>query len=273
MNSTQRAKTMLSLVAAGLVVLAGRVEAQFPLSPTIWDENISLTVGPSSTSFSGSDPAVPEPHTGELSGLGYDVAGSVGFGSAEPPVGTAQVDWDVSEGNTSLQLSSVVSIDFQCRVVETAPPPVGVTEVPVHLMATGDVSADDVFGSRATSSFRFQAVGTAVLITANLDISGDSETSDTFAIDETPPIPVDTIVLVGMSASASMNTVSISAVETGSATGMIDPVVEIADEIIPGTTSSYRDFFSIEFSEGYDAQTPVTRITFGELKRRFGLLH
>ncbi len=274
MKFAHRMKPTLLLMAAGLVLLAGRVEAQFPLSSTLWEENISLTVGPSTAGFQGSDSAIPESHTEELSGIGYAVAGSVGFGSAGPPEGTAEVTWNISEGNTSLNLSSIVSIDFQFRVVETATPPVSVTDVPVHLLATGGGAVRNVFGSRATSSFRFQAVGAGILITSSLDVNGDSGTSDpatdAFTIDQTPAIPVDTVTLVGMSASASMLNVSVGAVATGTATGTIDPVIEIADELIPGTSSSYRDFFAIEFSDGYDAQTPVERITFGELKRRFG---
>ena len=67
-----------------------------------------------------------------------------------------------------------------------------------------------------------------------------------------------------------MRTVGTGGATMGSAVGMVDPIIEVADEVIPGTSSSYRDFFEIEFSPGYDAQTPVRRATFGEIKRRFG---
>ena len=264
----------LSLMIVGLLGSPVPGEAQFDLSPAIWDENISLSVGSTSTSFSGSDLAVPEPHTEDLSGVGYDVTGSVGFGTAGPPEGTATVTWNVAEGGPSLQLSSSVSIDFQLRVIATGTPPVAVSEVPVRLVATGSGSAQEIFGSRATASFRFQAPGTPVLITDTIDVDGNpgspNPAVDAFTIDEMVSLPVDSVVLVGMSATASMGVVSVPAATTGSATGTIDPVVEVVDETIPGTSSSYREYFLIEFSEGYDAQTPVKRATFGELKARYG---
>jgi hypothetical protein len=76
-----------------------------------------------------------------------------------------------------------------------------------------------------------------------------------------------------MTATASMGTVSTGGAATGTATGMIDPVIEIADQTIPGTSSSYRDYYTLEFSEGYDAQTPVERTTFGRIKRMFMTRH
>jgi hypothetical protein len=50
-----------------------------------------------------------------------------------------------------------------------------------------------------------------------------------------------------------------------------DPVIEIADMTIPGTTASYRDYFTVEFSPGYFAlgQVPVERTTWGQIKRLY----
>jgi len=265
----------LFLAATLLVLLAGRVEAQFALSPAIWDENISLqvhTVGNNNTSYTGSDPLAPESHTEELSGTGYDVTGSVQFGSVEYPEGTAQVMWDIGEAGAALQLSSILSIDFQLRVIETATPPVSVTEVPVDILANGSVSVEQFFGPRATSSFQFRVLGTSILINKALDLYGDPDsttTTDQFTIDETPLVPPDETAIVSMSATASMGTVATGGAATGSATGMIDPVIAIADQTIPGTSSSYRDYYAIEFSEGYDAQTPVKRVTFGRIKQLY----
>ncbi len=276
MNSCRRTGTPSLLITAALVLLAGRVEAQGTLGAALWDESISLdvqTIEQETGSFMGSDPNRPEPGNVALSGTGYEVTGSVAFGTEAPPVGTAQVTWNIGEAGAALSLFSSVSIDFSARVVETAPPPVGVTEVPVHLVANGSATVTEIFGSRATSFFRFQAIGTSVLIFENLDVYGDSESPSTatgFAIDETPSIPPGTIILVAMSATSSMGTVGTGGATTGSATGMVDPIIEVADEMIPGTTSSYRDFYAVEFSEGTDAQTPVERVTLGGLKQLFG---
>jgi hypothetical protein len=268
-------QALLFPAAASLLLLPGRVEAQFPLSPALWDENISLlvqTLETNSSSFMGSDPEVPEPHLEELSGTGYNVSGSVAFPSGNFPEGTAEVTWDIGELGAALQLSSSVGIDFQVRVVETATPPVSVTEVPVHLQASGSASVVQFFGPRATSFFRFQAPTTLVLITRNLDLYGDpdsTKTTDSFTIDETPLIPPDLVVLVSMSATASMGTVSTGGAASGSATGMIDPVIEISDETIPGTSDSYRDYYVLELSDGVTSPVPVQRVTFGKLKQMF----
>ncbi len=81
---------------------------------------------------------------------------------------------------------------------------------------------------------------------------------------------MDAITLVSMSTAASAGLMASGEARTGSTTGMIDPVIEIVDDPIPGSSGSYRECFSIEFSEGYDAQTtPVKRITRGELKRLY----
>jgi len=261
------------VLLCGLVLIPASATAQFPLSPALWDESISLEVEGSSSMFAGSDPQAPEPHTETLSGTGYSTSGVIGFGMGGPPLGTAKVTWDLASGNPSLDLSSLVNIDFQARVIQTAEPPVAVSEVPVHVTAVGTAAVEDVFGTRATSFFRFQAFSPSVLVTNTLDLSGNSgmPASDSFSIDETPSVSVGMAILVGMSATASMGIVSNPSPAAGEATGTINPVIEIADEIIPGTSSSYRDFFAMEFSDGYDVQTPVERITISELKRRFGV--
>lgn len=272
MSFAQYAKPALALVALSLVLFTGRADAQGTLSPAIWQESISLevqTLEVNSTSFMGSDFNMPEPHTETLSGTGYEVSGVVAFGTAAPPVGIAQVNWDISQAGTNLTLSTNTSINFGAKVVQTAEPPVSVTDVPVHLVASGSVDVEPIFGAQATSFFRYQPVGTSVLIQENLDVDGeDIDPVTEFSIDDTHSIPPDVIILVAMTATARMGVVGTPAT-TGSATGMVDPIIEVADELIPGTDSNYRDFFTIEFSPGYDAQTPVEPMTLGKLKRRF----
>jgi hypothetical protein len=262
-------------LAAGLLLLPVPLAAQPALSPALWDENVSLSAGGEDVSFAGSDPFVPEPASEELSGDGYYLAGNVFFGPPGPPEGAAAITWDVPAGGPSVQMATSVSIDFQLAVVQTAAPPGGVTEVPVRVAATGSATATGGVGPVAASIFRFQAVGIEILITRRVDADDNPDTSipvsDSFDLDETVEIPVDMVVLVSMSAFASGTMVDQGAARQGSALGFIDPVVEVADETVPGSSSSYREFFTIEFSEGYDAQsTPVERTTVGDLKRRFG---
>jgi len=53
---------------------------------------------------------------------------------------------------------------------------------------------------------------------------------------------------------------------------MIDPVIEVADEVIPGTAVNYRDYFGVEFAPGYDAlgSVPTRNATWGMIKKRYG---
>lgn len=258
-------------LALALVLTAGPAQAQ--LSPALWGENISLDASSDMTSFMGADMFAPESHTEELSGATYDVSGSIQFGTTLAPQGTAEVTWNVFNDVTSLNLTSILNIDFQCRVIETATPPVTVTEVPVHVLATGSGVVEAQFGSRATAQFVFRAIGTSVVLSDNLDVSGNPDSpeplSDAFTVDENAMIPPDVVCLVGMTATASMGSVGVPVGAVGTATGFIDPVIEVVDEIIPGTSDSYRDYYVIEFSEGYGAQTPVESTTFGRIKRQF----
>ena len=196
------------------------------------------------------------------------------FGPPGPPEGTLLLAWDITEIGPSVQPAAAVAIDFQFRIVETASPPAGVTGVPVRVAATGSASARGATSPVANSVFRFHVIGAGVLITDRVDVDDNSSTenpaSDAFTIDETTEIPLDAITLVSMSTAASAGLMASGEARTGSTTGMIDPVIEIVDDPIPGSSGSYRDCFSIEFSEGYDAQTtPVKRITRGELKRLY----
>ena len=261
-------------LTAAMLVLAGGAQAQ--LAPTFWSENISLDVQAGidnqNTSFMGADMEAPESHTEQLTGNDFEVTGSVLFGTTAVPEGTAQVTWDISPVGASLNLSSILNIDFQARVIETATPPVSVSEVPVRIVSNGSVAVEQFFGPRATSSFQFRVLTTTVLVTGNLDLYGDPEsttTTDSFSIDQVEMVPPNLVALVSMTATASMGTVGTGGAATGAATAMIDPIIEVADQTIPGTSDSYRDYYTIEFSPGYDAQTPVKKTTFGQIKRRY----
>ncbi len=274
MTPVRRTLALLVVPAALALVLPAAALAQFPLSKALWYEDVSLSAGTESVSFEGADPYLPEPHTETLTGTGYDLEGSVGFGESGPPMGTLMLAWDLTASGPSIQTSASVSISFNCRVIETATPPVAVTSVPVHVTATGSASAQGGVGAVANSVFRFQVFGAGILITDRVDVddtpSTESPNSDSFAVDETPGLPVDAVTLVDLSSAASGGLVATGEARTGLITAVIDPVIEIVDDPVPGASGTYRDYYAIEFSEGYDAQTtPVQRITMGELKKRF----
>jgi hypothetical protein len=51
--------------------------------------------------------------------------------------------------------------------------------------------------------------------------------------------------------------------------GQIDPIIEVADQLIPGTSTSYRDVYQVELSDGFWA-LPNRTTSFGALKATFG---
>jgi hypothetical protein len=52
------------------------------------------------------------------------------------------------------------------------------------------------------------------------------------------------------------------------AEGMVDPIIEVADQLIPGTSSNFREFFEVELGDGYWA-LPSSITSWGSLKGRF----
>lgn len=262
---------ILLVAVAALALTASASQAQPTLSPALWQEQVFLQVGSEIRSYAGPNINAPEEHTETFSGEGFEVDGTCAFGTPGIPEATSQVAWDLSKGNHSLVLSTIVSIGFQMIVTETSTPPVAVEEVPVRVVIDGSADVTDVFGSRSTSDYRVQVVTTFILLSDAIDVSGDSDgpASATISIDQIEMIPLDTLTLINMGTSASMNTVSIDAPASGSATGNISTRFEIVDDTIPGTSSSYRDFFTLEYSEGYDAMTPVEPVSIGQLKTKF----
>jgi hypothetical protein len=55
---------------------------------------------------------------------------------------------------------------------------------------------------------------------------------------------------------------------TTHATASIETAIEVADQLIPGTSTNYRDFYELEFSPGYYALRPeaVQSSTWSEVK-------
>ena len=85
---------------------------------------------------------------------------------------------------------------------------------------------------------------------------------------ETVNLPVLGVLNASLIAQASITAFGVDA-GGASASAFVDPIIEVADETIPGTSDSYRDHFDIEFGNGYYAlgdPTPVEPATWGRIK-------
>jgi hypothetical protein len=165
-------------------------------------------------------------------------------------------------------------IDFQFQVLESAMPPVPVTAVPVHIHAQGTADATGDSTLRAASFSRFTLISTALLISWDVsadNVGGGAPPSDSFDNDDQLELAPDEVISGEIFVDAGIGAESPPLVAGSSAEATFDPVIEVADMTIPGTSAKYRDFFTVEFSPGYFAlgQSPVEQTTWGKIKRLY----
>ena len=153
-------------------------------------------------------------------------------------------------------------------------PPVPVTTVPVHIHAQGTTNATGDSTLRAASFSRFTLISTALLVSWDVtadNVGGGSPLSDSFDNDDQLELAPDEVVSGEIFVDAGISAESPPGEAASSAEATFDPVIEVADMTIPGTTASFRDYFTVEFSPGYFAlgQIPIERTTWGKIKRLF----
>ena len=270
---------LIRLVGAGLVlsapVLALPGSRTTSLESTSWLESIVLTSSDSSLSRDGVDDAVPEPLTASLVGVGYSLDGQVVFPQQGAPNVAVTLGAQHESGGPAL-IGSLVGcrIDFQFRVLESATPPVPVTTIPVHLHAKGTAEANGDSTLRAASFSRFTLISIALLESWDVsadNVGGGSPSSDSFDNEDQLELAPDEVVSGEIFVDASIGAESPLGETVSSTDATLDPVIEVADMTIPGTSARFRDFFTIEFSPGYFAlgQVPVERTTWGKIKRLY----
>jgi hypothetical protein len=249
---------------------------QTVLADATWIESVIMTSSDGSASQQGVDDAVPEPLTESVTGEGYSLAGGVSFPLTGPPNTNVIVSVDHENGLTLIGAGVGCRINFQFQVVETAGPPVPVTLVPVHIHAQGTAEASGDTTLRAASYSQFTLIGESALLefwgVSADNVAGGAPPSDSFANDAQLDLVLGEVVSGEMIADASIGSESPGSGTHAQAVATADPVIEVADQIIPGTSSSYRDYFDIEFSPGYYAlgQSPVRDTTWGKIKRLYG---
>ena len=271
---------MSRLLLFGLILMIGTASvAQAQLSGTIWAEGLEIFADDQLDGGSGTDNAAPEPFQASLSGSNYSISGEVSFGPAGAPQTTCTVATNYTSGSIiQLAGSAFSTIIFKWVVRQTASGGPSVTTVPVNVVASGtvEVSADGGSFAGAGSRFilRYESGGEALVfqeINAN-NGGGTTPLSDSFAVTDQFAVAPDVVLTCDMMASAASSAFFNQGATSGTATGFVDPIIEVADELIPGTTENYRDYYEIEFSPGYYAlgdPTPVKPSTWGQIKRLY----
>lgn len=259
------------LTALVLVMLPGSARAQ--LATTTWLEGLNLNADSQTNSKGNTDPKLPEEFSGSLQGDDYSVEGSVSFGPPGPPQATCTVTASYQSGLSSfLGGNATVLINFQFAVREIEPPPIAVTEVPVNVAAVGnaDVGQGSELYSIATVAFTLSTSSGILADYSAFATNDPGPLSAMFDATDQLMLMPDMGVTGTLSAGATIAQQGLQSNTTGSVTAFVDPVIEVADVVIPGTGNrTYGEFFEVEFGPGYLALTPVVPATWGKIKRLY----
>jgi len=143
------------------------------------------------------------------------------------------------------------------------------------VQAQGSAEADGNAALRAASFSQFtlsSSSGPILFWAVEADnVEGGPPGSDSFANEDQFDLTPGQVASGEMIVDASLGTETLDGPAAASATANLDPVIEIADAIIPGTSANYRDHYVLELSPGYFAlgQVPAQDATWGEIKRRY----
>lgn len=264
-------------LCAGLVcllaipVLTSLAHAQ--LNDVEWSESCSAVTNLGSDSNTGSDPNMPEPQTASLSGGSYSISGSVSFAGGPPNV-TSHLEGSYTSGLTYMGGTAYCRIDYSFVVRELASPPViSVGPVPVNVTVQGTVG---VTGDAALFANAYAAATLSTTLGPLRDwtitVSNDQgQASDSFNETARIDLDPDQVVMGDLTASANIAGEVLQSGTSSSGTAWIDPVIEIADELIPGSSFNFRDYYEIEVAPGYWAlgTAPVASTTWGRLKNLY----
>lgn len=268
----QRA-AFLSLATIGL--LCGGVESSQAqaLNATTWTETISGYVDAAFDGSAGVDVLAPEDLSLNSSGNNWNLIGDVTFGTSGPPSVTVSMSGNLQSGVSSVfGGSSYAYVTFEFRVRQNAAPPVSVTEVPVTVHSSGSADATGnvnlYAGAFAYLDISSQLQGPLAAFGTGASNDPADPNHDSFDMTQSFSVPPGTVLQGEMAASAGVGSELVMLGYNSGATAFIDPVIEVADEIIPGTSSSYRDYFDIEFGSGYQIGNPtaVEQKTWSDLK-------
>ena len=266
---------LLPLTFAALLFLPLPSVARAQLQPTTWTETATSVTNTLTDDDNGSDDALPENLSTGLNGSTWTLASSVTYPPSGPPQVTVTAQGSYTSGSLTYFLTSASSsVAFEIQVKQTNSPPVAVSMVPVTITTQGSVGVSgnvQMYPYANASVVVYQ--NATFLVNEMIYASLGGPTSDSFNVTNTamfpPGAPLSgTMQVIANVAAEGSPTAGTSAI----ATAMVDPAFAVADQIIPGTSSSYRDYFEIEYGAGFWElnNTPVEHTTtWGRIKRMY----
>ena len=251
----------LSLALVASILPVSRVARAQHLFPAEWSESVAFCGDGVCKDLVGPDPRAPERLSAELSGQNWGFAGGVTYGPPGPPSISVSLDARHASGLSRYLIGRVGSLVlFQFCVRQKGTPPHAVDYVPITIRMKGAAAVSgDPLPAHAEVGLGFETECGAVWgLTGNARGSNDPYNPPTSAsLDKTfsSGLLPGALISAGMAAGVLIEGVP----RTGAthATASIETAIGVADELIPGTATNYRDFYEIVFSPGYDALGPV----------------
>ena len=189
---------------------------------------------------------------------------------------TASIVADYGSGDL-LDLSGTLIgfVNFQFAVREKSSPPVTVDTVPVNVygVGTADTDGDAELYASASAGLSFWSLVQGTIEVWQVSVNNmEGPASESHTQDSQYLLEPDEVVNGGITVSAVVNPSTMQPGTSSSSMGWVDPIIEVADEAIPGGGgSTYRDHYEIEFAPGYWAlgTMPVQETTWGRIKQLY----
>lgn len=179
--------------------------------------------------------------------VGMDAITAAGTGpgpQVTPPL--ARVDGSATAGGMNIAVGgdAIASVSYEVRITEAVSPPGSGQLVPIDITSIGFA---EISGSGATATAVLSTSGGLVFNSSAFASSTFGPTTDGFNVSRTFNLSPGTRFRVAL---RSEGQISLSTPTAGGFTAFVDPVIEIADVLFPGTNQSFREFYTVEFSPG-----------------------
>ena len=276
---SHRAWPRAAVIGSIVLALAGLLDsaATQPLNATQWFESLSIDAGSQPGGSVGIDDSQPEPLAGSLTSANWNIEGDIVFGPPGPPHATTHVNGSYQSGLIFIGATGYVMISFEFRVAAASAPPVPVTMVPMRVQSQGraEVTGDvDFFASALAFLDLWSAAGPLVSLEARAtnDPGDNNPNLDSFNETRSFSAPANAVLSGSMVATATIQAEVPPAGIAATGEAFIDPIIEVSDDLIPGTSTRYSDVFEVEFSDGYFAQgdpTPVAPTSWSRVKSAY----
>jgi hypothetical protein len=258
------------LISAVLVAASWTMPVSAQLTDVTWIETIDFQADGISESQIGLDDSAPENINATLVDVGYGLSGSVSHVYQAAPNAKSEIVGSYTSGLNALSGNCRGSVSFKIVVRETSAPPVSVSAIPVQVVASGSamVTGDGSLPASADAFFRLKDEG-GPLITDHASVNNEHGAANaSFELDQIVEIAADVVIDGSFSAFVAITTGNPQGGSSSSGTAEVDPLFEIVDQLIPGSSASYRDHYKVEFANGWYA-LPTKETSWGEIKAKY----